>query len=139
MSKIEIKHPEKKVDTGAYSAGVLVDGWLFISGQGSVDLATGEVIRGTIEEETTNTLNHIKKIIEAAGGTMADIVKCTSHLSDINEFDRYNTVYASFFPGIKPARTTVQSVLGDGIKVEIDAIAKIGSGEQGSLKEFLKV
>jgi len=131
MSKIEIKHPDKKVDTGAYSAGVLVDDWLFISGQGSVDLATGEVIRGTIEQETTNTLTHIKKIIEAAGGTMADIVKCTSHLSDINEFDRYNTVYASFFPGIKPARTTVQSVLGDGIKVEIDAIAKIGSGTKG--------
>ena len=131
MSKIEIKHPDKKVDTGAYSAGVLVDDWLFISGQGSVDLATGDVIRGTIEEETTNTLTHIKKIIEAAGGTMADIVKCTSHLSDINEFDRYNIVYATFFPGIKPARTTVQSVLGDGIKVEIDAIAKIGSGHKG--------
>ena len=131
MSKIEIKHPDKKVDTGAYSAGVLVDDWLFISGQGSVDLATGDVIRGTIEEETTNTLTHIKKIIESAGGTMADIVKCTSHLSDINEFDRYNIVYATFFPGIKPARTTVQSVLGDGIKVEIDAIAKIGSGHKG--------
>ncbi len=128
MTKTEIKHPDKQVDTGAYSAGVLVDGWLFISGQGSVDLATGEVIRGSIEEETTNTLNHIKKIIEAAGGTMNDIVKCTAHLSDIQEFDRYNAVYASFFPGIKPARTTVQSVLGDGIKVEIDAIAKIGIG-----------
>lgn len=126
MNKTEIKHPDKKVDTGAYSAGVWVDGWLFISGQGSVDLATGEVVRGSIEEETTNTLNHIKKIIEAAGGTMADIVKCTAHLSDIHDFDRYNAVYASFFPGIKPARTTVQSVLGDGIKVEIDAVAKIG-------------
>lgn len=125
MSKIEIKHPDKIVSTGAYSAGVLIDGWLFISGQGSVDFATGEVMHGTIEEETTNTLNHIKKIIEAAGGSMDDIVKCSAHLSDINEFDRYNTVYASFFPGIKPARTTVQSVLGDGIKVEIDAIAKI--------------
>lgn len=125
MSKIEIEHPDKKVSTGAYSAGVLIDDWLFISGQGSVDLATGEVIHGTIEEETTNTLNHIKKIIEAAGGSMDDIVKCSAHLSDINEFDRYNMVYASFFPGIKPARTTVQSVLGDGIKVEIDAIARI--------------
>lgn len=125
MSKIEIEHPDKKVSTGAYSAGVLIDGWLFISGQGSVDLATGEVIHGTIEEETTNTLNHIKKIVEAAGGSMDDVVKCSAHLSDINEFDRYNTVYATFFQGIKPARTTVQSVLGDGIKVEIDAIARI--------------
>ncbi|CAG4989898.1 2-iminobutanoate/2-iminopropanoate deaminase [Dyadobacter sp. CECT 9275] len=125
MSKTEIHHPDKIADTGAYSAGILVDGWLFVSGQGSLDLATGEVIRGTIEEETANTLHHILKIVEAAGGTKEDIVKCTAHLSDINDFDRYNKTYASFFEGIKPARTTVQSVLGDGIKVEIDAIARI--------------
>jgi len=125
MRKIEVKHPDKLVNTGAYSAGILMDGWLFISGQGPLNLSTGEVVRGTIEEETLLTLSHIKKIIEAAGGNTADIVKCTVHLSDINDFDKYNAAYASFFPGIKPARTTVQSVLFDGIKVEIDAIAKI--------------
>ena len=124
MSKIEIKHPDKAVSTGAYSAGIFVDGWLFISGQGPLNLATGEIIRGTIEEETLLTLSHIKKIMEAAGGSIDDIVKCTVHLSDINDFERYNAVYASFFPGTKPARTTVQSVLFGGIKIEIDAIAK---------------
>ena len=125
MKKIEIKHPEKRANTGAYSDGVLIDGWLYISGQGPLDLSTGEVIRGTIEEETLLTLSHIKKIIEAVNGTIDDIVKCTVHLSDINDFDRYNKVYSSFFDGIKPARTTVQSVLSDGIKIEIDAIARI--------------
>ena len=125
MNKIEIKHPDKIVSTGAYSAGILVDGWLFISGQGPLNLSTGEVIRGTIEEETLLTLSHVKKIIEAAGGSLDDIVKCTVHLSDINDFDKYNAVYASFFPGVKPARTTVQSVLFDGIKIEVDAIARI--------------
>jgi 2-iminobutanoate/2-iminopropanoate deaminase len=125
MNKIEIKHPDKLVNTGAYSAGILADGWLFISGQGPLNLATGEVTHGTIEEETLLTLSHIKKITEAAGGTIEDIVKCTVHLSDINDFGRYNDAYASFFTGIKPARTTVQSVLFDGIKIEIDAIAKI--------------
>ena len=125
MSKIEIKHPDKLVSTGAYSAGILVDGWLFISGQGPLDLSTGEVIRGTIEEETALTLSHIRKITEAAGGSVDDIVKCTVHLSDIADFDRYNAAYSSFFPGVKPARTTVQSVLSDGIKIEIDAIARI--------------
>ncbi len=125
MNKIEIKHPDKTVVTGAYSAGVLIDGWLFISGQGPVDMATGEVVHGTIEEETIHTLTHIRKIVEAAGGTMNDIVKCTVHLADINKFDRYNKIYASFFSGVLPARTTVQSVLCDGIKVEIDAIARI--------------
>jgi len=127
MSKIEVKHPDKSVSTGAYSAGVLADGWLFISGQGPLDLTTGEVIHGSIEEETLCTLSHIKKIVESAGGSIDDIVKCTVHLADINEFDRYNKAYASFFSGIMPARTTVQSVLSDGIKIEIDAIAKIKS------------
>lgn len=125
MSKLEIKHPDKKADTGAYSAGVLVDGWLFVSGQGPLDLTTGEVIHGTIEEETLLTLRHIRTIVEAAGGTVDDIVKCTVHLENIGDFDRYNAAYRTFFTGIKPARTTVQSVLSDGIKIEIDAIARI--------------
>jgi len=126
MNKVEIKHPDKLVNTGAYSSGILADGWLFISGQGPLNLVTGEVIHGTIEEETLLTLSHIKKITEAAGGTIEDIVKCTVHLSDINDFEKYNAAYASFFTGIKPARTTVQSVLFGGIKIEIDAMAKIG-------------
>lgn len=125
IEKIEIHHPDKAVDTGAYSAGVQVGEWLFVSGQGPLDLATGEVIQGTIEEETLHTLSHIQKIVEAAGGSIDNIVKCTVHLENINDFDRYNVAYASFFKGIKPARTTVQSVLSDGIKIEIDAIAII--------------
>ncbi|HEY9342395.1 MAG TPA: RidA family protein [Hanamia sp.] len=125
MNKIEIKHPDKEVSTGAYSAGVLVDGWLYVSGQGSVDLKTGEILHGTIEEETIVTLSHIEKIVVAAGGSIDDIVKCTVHLSDINDFDRFNAAYGTFFTGIRPARTTVQSGLSDGIKIEIDAIAKI--------------
>lgn len=123
MSKQEIKYPGKSADTGAYSAAVLADGWLFVSGQGPLDMQTGDVIRGTIEEETLLTLSHVKKLVEEAGGSMEQIVKCTVHLSDINDFDRFNQAYATFFTGIKPARTTVQSVLCDGIKVEIDAIA----------------
>ena len=125
MSKIEIKHPDKSVSTGAYSAGILIDGWLYVSGQGPLDLSTGEVIHGTIEEETRLTLSHVRKIVEEAGGSIDDIVKCTVHLSDINDFEKYNAVYASFFQEIKPARTTVQSVLSDGIKIEIDAVAKL--------------
>ena len=111
--------------TGAYSPGVKQDELLFVSGQGSLDPVTGEVVRGTIEEETLLTLENIKRIVEAAGGTLRDIVKCTAHLSDINDFDRYNKAYAEFFGGVFPARTTVQSVLGDGLKVEIDAVAVI--------------
>lgn len=124
--KTEIRHPEKKAHTGSYSAGVLVDGWLYVSGQGPLDMATGEIVAGTIENETRLTMEHVGKVLAAAGCTFDDVVKCTCHLADINEFDRFDSVYAGFFPGVKPARTTVQSVL-SGIKVEVDAIARVPS------------
>jgi len=123
--KIEVKHPDKQVSTGAYSAGVICDGWLYISGQGPLDLTNGTVVHGTIEEETQLTLEHVGKILKAAGCTFDDVVKTTVHLADINEFSRYNAAYAKFFNGIRPARTTVQSVLWGGIKIEIDAVAKL--------------
>lgn len=125
MEKIHIKHPERSPEfiTGAYSDGVQLGDFLFVSGQAAVDFESSTFVLGTIEEETTRTLDNVKAIIEAAGGTMENIVKCTVHLSDINDFNKYNAVYAEYFNGVKPARTTVQSVLAEGIKVEIDAIA----------------
>lgn len=126
-TKTEVHHPDKAVSTGAYSAGVAIDGWLFISGQGPLDMKTGEVVSGTIEEETRLTLSHIGAILQAAGCTFNDVVKCACHLADIRDFGRFNATYAEFFKGVRPARTTVQSVLGGGIKVEIDAIARLKS------------
>jgi 2-iminobutanoate/2-iminopropanoate deaminase len=128
MKKKEIIHPEKKdksFSTGAYSSGVVIDGWLYVSGQGPIDFKSSRFVLGTIEEETKLTLHNINCILQAAGCSFDDVVKCTVHLSDINDFDAYNAIYASHFSGIKPARTTVQSGLAQGIKIEIDAIAKI--------------
>jgi 2-iminobutanoate/2-iminopropanoate deaminase len=125
MSKREIKHPDRLLSPAAYSAAVAIDGWLYVSGQGPLDVKTGKVVEGTIEEQTRLTLDHIKQILKAAGGTLEDVVKCTCHLKDIQDFDRFNAVYVEFFKGIRPARTTVQSMLWGGIKVEIDAIARI--------------
>lgn len=124
MPKVEVKHPDKKVETGAYSAGVLIDGWLYVSGQGPLDMATGQIVGETVEEHTRLTLTHVGKILAAAGMAFADVVKCTCHLADIKEFDRFNKVYSEFFAGVRPARTTVQSVLWGGIRVEIDCVAK---------------
>jgi 2-iminobutanoate/2-iminopropanoate deaminase len=124
MPKREVRHPDKQVSTGSYSAGIQIDGWLYISGQGPLDLRTGDVVRGSIEDETRLTLSHIGKILEAAGYSLEDVVKCTCHLADIRDFDAFDGVYAKFFSGVWPARTTVQSVLWNGIKVEIDAIAR---------------
>jgi len=127
MTKQKIDNPNRDAAfvTGAFSDGVVANGFLFVSGQASVDFKTSQFVLGSIEEETQRTLENIGAIVAAAGAAMDDVVKCTVHLSDINDFDRYNEVYARYFPGIKPARTTVQSVLGKGIKVEIDCIVKL--------------
>jgi 2-iminobutanoate/2-iminopropanoate deaminase len=126
MPKNEIRDPEKEKTTGAYSAAVEADGWVYVSGQGPIDPKTAQVVRGTIEEETQLVLTHLQRILKAAGCTLNDVVKSTVHLTDINEFDRFNVVYKNFFKDCTclPARTTVQSVLWNGIKVEIDVVAK---------------
>ncbi len=124
MNKRAIIHPDRitDFDTGAYSDGLVVGNLLFVSGQAAVDFKTSAFMLGTIEEETRRTLDNIRAIVEQAGATMDDVVKCTVHLADMGEFGRFNEVYGSYFSGVKPTRTTVQSVLDHGIKVEIDAI-----------------
>jgi 2-iminobutanoate/2-iminopropanoate deaminase len=126
-SKQRIEQPGKQASTGAYSAGILVDGWLHVSGQGPIDLETGQVVSGTIEQETRHTLENVVRVVQAAGGSRDDIVKCQVHLNDISQFDRFNAAYAEFFGDtVLPARTTVGSNL-PGIKIEIDAVARIDS------------
>lgn len=127
MPKTQVTHPES-TRPGPFSSAVACDGWLYISGQGPLDMTDSSVVRGTIQEETALTLSHIDKILKAAGCTRDDVVKCTCHLLDINDFAGFNEAYTKYFAeGIRPARTTVQSVLWSNIKVEIDAIARIPS------------
>ena len=111
---------------GAYSQGLRAGDFVFVSGQGPLDPQTGKVVGETIEEQTERALENIKAILAAGGASMADVVKVTAHLSDLALFERYNKVYARYFPDPKPTRTTVGSQL-LGILVEVDAIAYIGS------------
>jgi 2-iminobutanoate/2-iminopropanoate deaminase len=110
---------------GAYSPGLHVGDFVFVSGQEPSNPATGQLAGDTIEEQTAQVLENIKSILEAGGATMADVVKVTAHLSDLAHFQRYDKVYATYFPDPKPTRTTVGSQL-LGILVEIDVIAYVG-------------
>jgi 2-iminobutanoate/2-iminopropanoate deaminase len=132
-AKRELKHPDKEADTGAYSAGIAIDGWVYVSGQGPVDMRSGEVVHGTIEEETRLTLSHVQKILAEAGCTLHDVVKSTVHLADIGDFAGFNATYLACYEGVDPlpARTTVESGLWGGIKVEIDVVAKQPSANHG--------
>lgn len=126
MAKQEITTVGGAQPVGAYSQGLRAGDFVYVSGQGPLDPETGKLTGTTIEEQTTRTLENVKAILEAAGGTMADVVKATVHLSDLDLFDGYNAVYASYFPDPKPTRTTVGSALLMGILVEIDVVAYLG-------------
>jgi len=124
--------PKEQINTeagvppgGAYSQGLRVGDFIFVSGQGPIDPATSKVVGETIEEQTARTIENIQAILEAGGATLADVVKVSAHLSDLSLFEKYNEVYSRYFPDPKPARTTVGSQL-KGIMVEIDAIAYVG-------------
>jgi 2-iminobutanoate/2-iminopropanoate deaminase len=125
MPKQQITTTTGAPPAGAYSQGLRAGDFIFVSGQGPLDPATGKVVGETIEEQTARTIENIQAILAAGGASLADVVKVSAHLTDLAHFDAYNRVYASYFPDPKPARTTVGSQL-MGILVEIDAIAYVG-------------
>ena len=109
----------------AYSQGLRAGDFVYVAGMAGFDPVSGELAGETIEEQTACTLENIKATLAAAGATMAAVVKSTVHLSDLSLFQRYNAVYAQYFPDPKPVRTTVGSQL-PGILVEIDVVAYLG-------------
>ena len=125
MAKQEIRSGKAASPVGPYSQGIRVGDFVFVSGQVPIDPDTREIVGETIEEQTERALDNVKAILEAAGVTMADVVKTTVHLSDLGLFGRFNEVYARAFPDPKPARTTVGSTLPGPIMVEIDVVAYV--------------
>lgn len=105
---------------GAYSPAVRAGDFVFVSGQGPLDPDTGNLVLGTVGEQTALTLRNLADIAKAAGGSLADAVKVNAYLTDISDFAEFNSVYAATLPG-RPARTTVATGL-NGISVEIDAV-----------------
>ncbi|GGD99190.1 RidA family protein [Paenibacillus nasutitermitis] len=117
-----------------YSQAVEVDGWIYVSGQGALDME-GHVIQGLdMKEQTKMAMDYIQFILEEAGATMGDVVKMNAHITDHAMFGEYNEIYRQYFEVPFPARTTVVSVLAPGMLVEIDAIARkrsLPGGDQG--------
>ena len=128
MTKQAVKHPEKTVSTGKYSAGIICDGWLYVSGHASQDLNTGDVISGSVGEETSRTLASIGKVLDQAGCTFDDIVKCTVYVTDRADWQPMNEVYFANFSRDPPHRVScIVSGLGSSeCLVEIDATAFLG-------------
>lgn len=108
---------------GPYSQAICTKSLIITSGQLPINPATGKMPVG-IEEQTRQSLNNCKAVLEAANMTMGDVIKTTVYLSDMNNFDAMNSVYATFFKGEFPARSAFQVVrLPKDALVEIECIA----------------
>jgi len=125
MSKYIIQTKRGAPPAGAYSQGWRAGDFLFVTGTGPMDPASGKLVGDTIEQQTDQTITNIAAILEADGASLNDVVKVNVHLSDTSLFARYNAVYAQRFSRPYPARTTVGSDLGHtpGMLIEIDCIA----------------
>jgi len=128
-------HVEKKVIAtdqapkalGPYSAAIQVGAFIFCSGQTGIDPATNQVVEGGVEAEARQVLSNLRAVLEAAGASMANIVKTTVFLRDMNDFAKMNAIYAEFFADKYPARSTFAVAgLPKNASVEIEAIAYIG-------------
>jgi 2-iminobutanoate/2-iminopropanoate deaminase len=110
---------------GPYNHANAANGFLFISGQVALNPVTGEMMQNSIQEETRQVLTNLKAIVEVAGGSLLDIVKCSVFVTDMEQYAAINAVYAEFFADdTAPARELVQvSRLPRNANVEISAIA----------------
>ena len=111
---------------GPYSQAVISNGFAFLSGQIPLDPATGQLIDGDVAAQTERVLENLKSVLEAAGCSLASVVKTTVYLKDMGEFARMNEVYGRYFTGNPPARATVEAArLPRDVRVEIDCIASL--------------
>lgn len=111
--------------SGAYSPIVRAGPFLYVSGQGTTDPASGRITGASVREQVDRTMRNLQLQLEGAGARLDDVVKVQVYLAHIQDFDEFNLVYSSFFSTAPPARTTVGAELGD-ILVEIDAVAYTG-------------
>ena len=108
---------------GPYSQGLDAGNIVFVSGQIPVNVETG-TMADTIEEQTAQSLNNVKNILAANGLTMANVIKTSVFLSDLNDFAAMNKVYETFFTAPYPTRRCVQvAAIPKGAKIEIECIA----------------
>ena len=110
---------------GPYSQAVIEGNFIFLAGQGCTNPTTGKLELGDVRSETKRTFENIRAVLQAAGSSLDDVMKCNVYLRDIRDFTAMNEVYETFFAAPFPARTTIQAgALPGGIAVEIECIAR---------------
>lgn len=121
----EVRTEAAPKPVGPYSQAIVHGGLVFASGQVPLDPSTGKLVEGEIEAQTEQVLENLAAVLEAAGSSLARVLRTTVYLTDLSLFARMNAVYAKHFTGDpKPARSTIQAAaLPLGARIEIDVIA----------------
>ena len=109
---------------GPYSQAIKKNGLLFCSGQVALDPTSGDLVGGSVQDQTKRAMDNLQAVLVAAGAGFDDIVKVTAYLVDMNDFPEFNEVYGEYFDNEPPARATVGVVaLPKGARVEVECIA----------------
>lgn len=112
---------------GPYSQALRAGGFIWCSGQIPINPATNTIEATTIEDQTRQSISNLKNVLEAAGSSLANVVKTTVFIKDMNDFAALNGVYAEMFGDTKPARSCVEVArLPKDVKVEIECVAVEG-------------
>ena len=127
MAKSVISTPDAPEAVGPYSQGIEAAGLVFCSGQIPLDPATGELVTGSIAEETRRCLQNLAAVLESAGSDWDRVVKVTVYLADIGDYAEFNEAYAGFVGEQPPARAAFAVAgLPKGARVEVECIALAG-------------
>jgi 2-iminobutanoate/2-iminopropanoate deaminase len=125
MPKSSVKTDQAPGAAGPYSQAIVANRFVFTAGQVAIVPDTGKLAEGGVQEQTRQVLSNVKAILEAAGSSLNSVVKTTVFLQNIEDFQAMNAVYATFFAGDPPARSTVavRDLPLKGALVEIETIA----------------
>ena len=123
---VNVKVPEKVSKIGPFSQVIRAGPLVFLAGQAPLDQKTGEVVHGTIQEETRATFENIKRNLEAAGTSLDNLVRLTIFLADFKDYEGMNEIRKQYVGKVPPVSSAIQvAYMYQGIKVEIEATAVI--------------
>jgi 2-iminobutanoate/2-iminopropanoate deaminase len=123
-TKVQVRTEAAPQAIGPYSQAIVAQGLVFCSGQIPLDPTTGNVVEGGIDEQTHRVLKNLTAVVEAAGSSMAKVIKTTVFLQSMSDFAAMNAIYATYFPAPAPGRSTVEVArLPRNVLVEIECIA----------------
>jgi 2-iminobutanoate/2-iminopropanoate deaminase len=126
VSKMIVNTRNAPEAVGPYSQAVSGNGFVFCSGQIPLDPATGELVEGSIGDETRRCLQNLAAVLDAAGTDLVHVLKVTAFLADMDDYPEFNQAYEQFFGGQPPARAAVGVVaLPKGARIEVECIALV--------------